>query len=69
MYHNDPLKRTIEPLTYRISDLAKALGLSRRSIERFRASGAFPKPDAKAGRCPLWRPETIQAWLTKGGAQ
>jgi predicted DNA-binding transcriptional regulator AlpA len=53
----------IERLAYRLNDLAAALGLSRRQIERERSAGRFPKPDRKVGRAPIWTPETIRAWL------
>lgn len=54
-------------LALRLDELAAALGVSRRSIERARARGAFPKPDARLGRVVLWKPETVAAWLAKGG--
>ena len=58
----------LEPLLT-IDELAKALGVSRRSIERARARGAFPWPDARLGRVVLWRPETVAGWLEKGGGR
>src|SRR5689334_22733593 len=57
----------IEPLAYRLDELADALGVSRRAIERERAAGRFPKPDLVIGKMPLWRPETVRGWLDKGG--
>jgi predicted DNA-binding transcriptional regulator AlpA len=54
-------------LTLRLDELAKALGVSRRAIERERAAGRFPKPDMTMGRMPLWRPETIHQWIEGGG--
>jgi predicted DNA-binding transcriptional regulator AlpA len=50
-------------LTLRLGELANALGVSRRAIERERSAGRFPKPDLTVGRMPLWRPETIRAWI------
>jgi predicted DNA-binding transcriptional regulator AlpA len=50
-------------LCYRLADIAMLTGISRRSIERERAAGRFPRPDRVVGRCPLWRVETIQQWL------
>jgi hypothetical protein len=54
-------------LTYRLDDLARALGISRRALERERAAGRMPRPDLTIGRMPLWRVETIQAWLEGSG--
>lgn len=56
-----------ERLAFRLDELAQALGISRRSIERERAAGRFPKPDLHIGRMPLWRPETIRRWVEGGG--
>lgn len=57
----------IEPLAYRIDELADALGVSRRAIERERAAGRFPKPDLTIGKMPLWRRETVRSFLERGG--
>ena len=54
-------------LAWRLDELAAALGVSRRSIERARARGAFPRPDARLGRVVLWKPETVAGWLEEGG--
>jgi predicted DNA-binding transcriptional regulator AlpA len=51
-------------LALRMADLTRLTGLSRRLIERERSAGRFPQPDRVVGRCPLWRPETISAWLS-----
>ena len=56
----------IEPLAYRIDELADALGVSRRAIERERAAGRFPRPDLTIGKMPLWRVETVRAFLERG---
>lgn len=60
-------RQRVERLTYRIEDLADALGVSRRFFERARAAGRLPKPDLRIGKVPLWRVETIRNWLDKGG--
>ncbi len=57
----------IEPMALRIDEVAAALGLSRRAIERERAAGRFPKPDAIVGKMPLWKPETVRGFLERGG--
>ena len=54
-------------LTLRLDELAAALGVSRRAIERERSAGRFPRPDLTIGRMPLWRPATIRAWVERGG--
>jgi hypothetical protein len=57
----------VEPMAYRLDELAAGLGVSRRVLERERAAGRLPKPDLYIGRMPLYRPETIRAWLERGG--
>lgn len=62
------LERQAAPprLAYRLSELAAALGVSRRILERERAAGRLPRPDLHIGRVPLWRVETAREWLAKG---
>ncbi len=58
----DPAPRpTPERLTLRLDDLAESLGVSRRTLERERSAGRFPRPDLMIGKMPLWRPESINA--------
>jgi hypothetical protein len=47
-----------------VSDVAGTLRSTRRTVERMRAAGEFPKPDLHVGRCPRWLPTTVQDWLT-----
>jgi predicted DNA-binding transcriptional regulator AlpA len=61
------LDAAIGRLALRLDEVAESLGVSRRAIERERAAGRFPKPDMNIGRMPLWRPETIRAWVERGG--
>ncbi len=57
----------IEPL-WRIKDVYTFLNCSRRSVERIKSSGELPKPDRIVGkRSPRWKPETIRAWVERGG--
>ena len=56
-----------ERLTLRLDDLAAMLGMDRRTIERARSAGRFPRPDLHVGKSPLWRPETVQGWIARGG--
>ena len=54
-------------MTLRLDEVADALGVSRRVLERERAAGRMPKPDRRIGKMPLWRVETIHAWIDSGG--
>ena len=54
-------------LALRLEEVAESLGVSRRTIERERSAGRFPKPDILIGKMPLWRPETIHRWIDGGG--
>jgi predicted DNA-binding transcriptional regulator AlpA len=63
----DPFETETWRIAYRLAELAAALGLSRRTIERERSAGRFPPPDLTIGKMPLWKPETIRAWVEKGG--
>ena len=54
-------------LTLRLDDLTVVLGVSRRTLERERSAGRFPRPDLTIGKMPLWRRETIRAWVERGG--
>jgi predicted DNA-binding transcriptional regulator AlpA len=63
-------KAPIERLTLRFDEVAAALGVSRRLLERELSAGRFPRPDLHIGRVPLWRPETVRRWLdSQGGGQ
>ena len=62
-----PPDDTIDRLALRLDELAAALGVSRRAIERERSAGRFPRPDRIIGRMPLWSPETIRRWIDGGG--
>lgn len=57
----------VQPLTYRLEDLPIALGVSRRSVERVRSAGRFPRPDLTIGKMPIWSRETIREWIKRGG--
>jgi hypothetical protein len=62
-------KPRVEPMTLRVDELAEALGVSRRAIERERSAGRFPAADLTIGKMPLWRVETIRNWLTQPDRQ
>jgi len=59
----------VERLAYRLDEVAKALGVSRRLIERERSAGRFPRPDLTIGRAPLWTRETLARWIAGGGGR
>jgi hypothetical protein len=67
----DALERQARPpvdrMTLRLDELAAALGVSRRVIERERSAGRLPAPDLVIGKMPLWRVDTVRAWLERGG--
>ena len=47
-----------------LSDLAKILNMSRRTIERERAAGHIPRPDlVLAKRTPRWFRSSIVRWI------
>ncbi len=64
---SDRDRQPVARLTYRLDELAEAFGVSRRTIERERSAGRFPKPDLKMGKMPLWRVETVRRWIEEGG--
>ena len=47
----------------RIGEVAKILGIGRRTFERMLAAGTFPIHDISLGRIKVWRPSTVQAWI------
>jgi predicted DNA-binding transcriptional regulator AlpA len=66
---SQPTGAVVERLALRLDELAAALGVSRRAIERERSAGRFPRPDLVIGRMPLWTPQTIRRWLEEGGGR
>jgi excisionase family DNA binding protein len=62
-----PKNSAIDPMLT-VDAVAKLLAISRRTAERMRSSGKLPQPDLRIGRLPRWKPETIRAWIEKGGA-
>jgi hypothetical protein len=59
----------VERLAYRLDEVAKALGVSRRLIERERSAGRFPRPDLTIGRAPLWTRNSLVLWIAGGGGK
>jgi predicted DNA-binding transcriptional regulator AlpA len=54
-------------MAYRFNEVLASIGISRRTGERLRAAGRFPQPDVRINKVLLWRPETILAWIERGG--
>jgi hypothetical protein len=59
----------IEPVAVRKRQAARMVGICPRLLERLRAAGKFPAPDATAGKCPLWTRSTLEAWISAGGTR
>jgi predicted DNA-binding transcriptional regulator AlpA len=57
----------VEPLAYRLDQLAEALGLSPRLIQKSVAAGRFPRP-VKIGRVSLWPVEALREFLAQQAA-
>ncbi len=51
-------------LALRYYEIAHMLGISVRTLDRYRSLGTFPQPDQQVGRCLLYKPETIEKWLS-----
>jgi hypothetical protein len=58
-----------EPLAFRKADAARMCGMSVRLWERLLAAGKAPRPDAYAGKCPLWIRASLERWVAQGGAK
>jgi hypothetical protein len=63
----DALDRQAAPprLAYRLSEIAAALGVSKRLLEQARAAGRLPRPDLRIGRVSLWKIESVRDWLSE----
>jgi hypothetical protein len=63
-----PKRGQIRPsVLWRLERIAFELDVSRRVLERLRSSGGFPPPDKVIGTMPLWKPETVRAWVEAQG--
>jgi hypothetical protein len=69
--HGAKSKTPADRMALRFDEVAAALGVSRRLLERERSGGRFPAADRTIGRVPLWRCETVAAFLDsrKGGSR
>jgi hypothetical protein len=57
------------PLAYRKPVAARLCGMSPRTWERLLSAGKAPRPDAYAGKCPVWTRATLERWLREGGGR
>ena len=64
---NPSLQSHPEKLVYGMSEVARVLSVCRRTVERERSAGRFPKPDLHIGKRPLWTKESLQRWIANGG--
>jgi excisionase family DNA binding protein len=62
-------KKTDEPVTLRLAEVAQMLGIGRRSLARYIRSGEFPKP-IRLGRSRRYSKQAILQWIDReGGAR
>lgn len=54
-------------LLWSLADIAALTGISDRHLQRQLSARKMPQCDLRIGRRVLWRPETIRAWLERGG--
>lgn len=52
-----------ERMALRAAEVARRVGLSKRTIDRLIAAGSFPKPDKRINRISLWATETVERWI------
>ncbi|MFC7331400.1 helix-turn-helix transcriptional regulator [Marinactinospora rubrisoli] len=44
-------------------DIAGLIGVKLETVHRYRVRGDLPEPDGRMGNSPVWRKETIDAWI------
>ncbi|CAB3783290.1 helix-turn-helix transcriptional regulator [Pararobbsia alpina] len=57
-----PARRRVQPLFYDLNDVADALSLSTRGVQRLVQEGNFPKPRALSTRRIAWLVRDVEAW-------
>jgi excisionase family DNA binding protein len=58
-----------QPVTLRLKEVAKMLGIGRRSLARYIQAGAFPQP-IRLGRSLRYSKQAVLEWIErKGGAR
>ncbi|GAC1343695.1 MAG: hypothetical protein NVSMB14_07780 [Isosphaeraceae bacterium] len=58
---------TVERLAYRLDEIAQMLGVSRRTLQRERSAGKFPKSDVRICSTLLWSRSSLDAYVKQGG--
>lgn len=51
------------PLLLTYQDIAQRSGLALATVVQYRKRGTLPPPDLRLDNKPLWKAETVQAWL------
>ena len=57
-----PARRHVTPIFYDLADVADALSLSTRGVQRMVQSGEFPSPRALSSRRVCWLVSEVQEW-------
>lgn len=55
--------RRVAPLLYDLQEVADAVALSTRGVQRLVQEGSFPKPRALSPRRVAWRVVDVEAWV------
>jgi len=59
---SEPARRHVTPIFYDLADVADALSISTRAIQRLLQEGNFPKPRALTSRRVCWLVSEVQEW-------
>lgn len=62
--HNDRSTSPEPQSMLSLDDVAQLLGIAKRTLHTWRASGELPKPDLKIGKTVRWRRTTIENWIS-----
>jgi prophage regulatory protein len=58
----EPARRRVQPIFYDLHEVADALSLSTRGVQRLVQEGSFPKPRGLSPRRVAWLVEDVEAW-------
>jgi len=59
---SEPARRHVTPIFYDLADVADALSISTRAVQRLLQEGNFPRPRAVSSRRVCWLVSEIQQW-------
>jgi len=59
---SEPARRHLTPIFYDLADVADALSISTRAVQRLLQEGNFPRPRAVSSRRVCWLVSEIQQW-------